>query len=159
MMLSENNKDLTLTTEDGIFNHRIGYLIFQKDTVLLQKGTEDDGFWFIPGGRVQFGETSQQALKREVKEELGITLEKFHLSIIVENHFKHNKSNCHEIGLYYTVTAAKNFDCPKYDEKGNTVIFAWHRINTLQSITLKPTFFQTRMPEFQSGVHHIIHRE
>jgi len=30
------------------------------------------GFWVIPGGHVEYGETVEKAIKREMKEELGV---------------------------------------------------------------------------------------
>jgi 8-oxo-dGTP pyrophosphatase MutT (NUDIX family) len=35
----------------------------------------DDGNWELPGGRIEVGETAQQAVLREVAEESGITIE------------------------------------------------------------------------------------
>lgn len=32
------------------------------------------GFWVIPGGHVDYGETVEKALKREMKEELGVSV-------------------------------------------------------------------------------------
>ena len=49
-------------------------LIFnQQGDVLLVKEHYDD--WNLPGGGVDHGETPQQAIKRELQEEIGLSLE------------------------------------------------------------------------------------
>ncbi len=58
----------------------VGALIFNKHGQVLlslrgSKAKNERGKWEIPGGAVEFGETLEQALKREVKEELGIEIE------------------------------------------------------------------------------------
>lgn len=63
-----NNKQPILTT-DG--------LITKKDKVLLVKRDIEPfkGFWVLPGGHVDYNEKVEQAIKREVKEEVGISTE------------------------------------------------------------------------------------
>jgi mutator protein MutT len=39
------------------------------------KAQNERGFWEFPGGAVEFGETLQEALAREIREEYGITIE------------------------------------------------------------------------------------
>jgi mutator protein MutT len=34
----------------------------------------DDGYWELPGGRIDVGESAAQAVIREVAEELGVTI-------------------------------------------------------------------------------------
>ena len=58
-------------------------IINDKDEILLMKrktGTKlEKGMWSRPGGTLEFGETAEETVKREIKEELGIDIEvKFH---------------------------------------------------------------------------------
>ncbi|MGH3942888.1 MAG: NUDIX hydrolase [Pseudonocardiaceae bacterium] len=42
--------------------------------VLLVRRT-DDGYWELPGGRIDIGESASAAVRREVAEETGVTIE------------------------------------------------------------------------------------
>lgn len=58
----------------------VGALIINDEGRFLlglrgKKAKNEQGKWEIPGGGVEFGETLQQALKREIKEEIGIEIE------------------------------------------------------------------------------------
>jgi mutator protein MutT len=58
-------------------------LINDEAKVLLQLRSSFErlypNWWTLPGGRVEEGETSEQAIRREVKEELGIDLRSYDL--------------------------------------------------------------------------------
>ena len=52
-------------------------IIFKDDKILLtrrKKGKSLEGFWEFPGGKVEKEETDTIALKRELKEELGLEI-------------------------------------------------------------------------------------
>jgi ADP-ribose pyrophosphatase YjhB (NUDIX family) len=52
----------------------VGALIFQNDRILMveRAGEPLKGWWSLPGGVVETGETLEQAVRREVREETGL---------------------------------------------------------------------------------------
>ena len=54
----------------GLLSRGIKYLLIRRAEGIL-KG----GYWCFPGGHVERGETSRQAVQREFHEELGITVQ------------------------------------------------------------------------------------
>lgn len=62
-------------------------IIYKKDKILLtrrKKGKSLEGFWEFPGGKVEKNENDSDALKRELKEELG-------LDVLQIDYFSENK--------------------------------------------------------------------
>ena len=56
------------------FRYRVGAIIIEDGCVLMAKNDVDDYYYSI-GGVVHMGETSKQAVLREVREETGISYE------------------------------------------------------------------------------------
>ncbi len=56
----------------------VGGIVLGDDgrLLMIQRGTEPDlGRWSLPGGRVEAGETDEEAAVREVREETGLDVE------------------------------------------------------------------------------------
>lgn len=78
---------------------------YGRKFLLIKRTTEARGdyyHWEFPGGRLEFGESPMQALKREINEEIGLEVEK----LILLNAWNSFKDECTEIiGLTYICTA------------------------------------------------------
>ena len=83
-------KDIVYINEElnTKFNFRVGGIIVDNDQLLLQH-TDGDDYYALVGGRVDFNEDTQTSLIREIKEELGFSINKDDTTLInvVENFF------------------------------------------------------------------------
>lgn len=67
----------------------VGGIVFKGDEVLLARRGKEPAYgeWSIPGGAVEVGETLEEALHRELREETGIEVEILGLSAFLERIF------------------------------------------------------------------------
>ena len=97
--------DCTFNTELGNFNFRVGIIITDGRRVLMAKNPNDKReYYYSVGGRVKFGESLEDAVKRELMEETGIDCEIDRLACIHENFFTDDDGvPFHEISCFFTV--------------------------------------------------------
>jgi 8-oxo-dGTP diphosphatase len=85
----------------------VAAIIIKDDKILCTQKSKDDKYlalkWEFPGGKIEKGETHQEALKREIKEELNIDIKvtDFYMSII-------HSYNTFHIKLYTYLCEMKN---------------------------------------------------
>lgn len=105
--------DISIHSEKHNFKFRVGAFIVQNNKLLVVKSWRFDGFIF-PGGHVSFGETTLMALRREVKEEVGVEVDNCQLVCIHENLYKTKDDKLfNEIAYYYKVTLKNTL--PEHD--------------------------------------------
>jgi len=79
-------------------------IIRKGDLVLASSGHDNiknEDFYRLPGGGIEMGETSREALEREIKEEFDAELKNIKLLEVVENIFTFNGQLGHEICFIY----------------------------------------------------------
>jgi 8-oxo-dGTP diphosphatase len=71
-----------------------------KDNQFLAVYNFENGqkLWDLPGGKMEFGETAEETLKREIYEELGIEIKP--IKVIDTWNYMHN-DNCQITGIIY----------------------------------------------------------
>ncbi|WP_306250851.1 NUDIX hydrolase [Parvularcula sp. IMCC14364] len=64
-------------TQNKSIKPAVGAVVFRGQEVLLVKRGRPplQGHWSIPGGKIEFGEAAEDAVRREVMEEAGIEIE------------------------------------------------------------------------------------
>ena len=98
--------DINVKNEEGEFKYRVvGILFDENERVLIQRVAENP-FYCLPGGRVELGESSLEAVKRELEEELGFDVKVEKPLFFLENFFTRSSGKeVHEIGIFFRVTS------------------------------------------------------
>ena len=66
--------DISFKMGDEKFNYRVGAIIISNGRILAMSHDKPSEYYSLPGGRVMMEETAEQAMIREVREELGVSL-------------------------------------------------------------------------------------
>lgn len=72
------------------------------DKILVAKNPESNKYGF-PGGGIEIGETTKEALKREFKEETGLDISVKQLLEVKENFFTYDDQDAHNLIIIYSV--------------------------------------------------------
>ena len=149
--------DLTFRTETGVFNYRVCAVIIHNNRLLAMKN-KNTPYYFLPGGRVALHEAADNALLRELKEELGIDAKIvrplwFAQTFFIEDEIK---EKFHEICLYYLVdisnTALINHQRFEGLVTCNHEVFEWLNIDTLNEQYLYPLFIKQRINDLPDKI-------
>lgn len=133
-----------------------------KNNHVLIHRSKNERYWAFPGGRVQLGEDSIKSIKREMMEELGLEVKVERLLWLVENFFKYEGRDYHEIGMYYLVSDDKSSDeidtTPFYGLEGDRLIYQWIPIDSLEEMNLQPVMLKKELLDIPLTTKHIIQR-
>lgn len=145
MELNDSHRMISTRIGETLFMLQVGAVCLVEQRVLLCSVPGLD-FWFLPGGRVHAGERAEDALVRELHEELDVSARAERLLWIVENFFTVERQPVHEIGLYFLTQLASGYGCHPCAEtfervdaaNGVTLSWRWHPIESLPTVDLRP---------------------
>jgi 8-oxo-dGTP pyrophosphatase MutT (NUDIX family) len=145
------------------FNLRAACLILKNNRILFQRFNNSD-WWFLPGGRVEMTEETVQTIERELREEYGWSIKDKKLVWIVENFFRLDNRDFHELGLYYYVQINEEIEATDEDFTGLENISAsrWIPVDELDRYNIVPAFIKHEIDAEQlrtlKEIKHIVHR-
>ena len=144
-------QDFRTKVGNTVFGVRATALIVQNCKLLV---TKDKNQYYTIGGAIQVNERTEEAVVREVREELGIKAQARQLAFVVENRFEEDGVNYHNIEFHYLVDLLE--DAPltmQEDEKLQPC--EWIDLDKLEGIQLVPAFLKTALPNWDGQLRHI----
>ena len=148
--------DITFETEAGRFNYRVCAILVDEGRILAMHD-ERSPYFYLPGGRVRMGERAEDAVLREVREELGIEARIVRPLWLSQSFFNEDVAHVdyHELCLYFLVDASATDLLTRGDrfrgpELRHVHDFEWLPFERLKDEYFYPLFLKTeiyRLPE------------
>lgn len=164
MYINDEKMNCRYDRGDDRFSYRVGAIIIEAGAALLATNDSADYYYSIGGG-VHFGETSRDAVLREVKEETGVDYEIDRLAFIHENFFTEKCGVCkgkhfHELALYYLMKprGTRVINSDSYCSDGKEYL-KWVPIDQLKAMKVFPDFYADKIGDLPEGVQSIVSHE
>jgi 8-oxo-dGTP pyrophosphatase MutT (NUDIX family) len=168
MSKSDEPQDLRIRMKfkpKRLFQMRIAGLGFRDGHVLVHRAVHET-FWTFPGGRAEVGETSEETLKREMVEELGVEVKVGPLLWAVENFFHYEDRDWHELGFYYLMELPESFPFHSTDIVHRIVDtheleFKWVEAtrDSLKALDIPPYFIADEIEDLPTSPKHVVWRD
>jgi ADP-ribose pyrophosphatase YjhB (NUDIX family) len=154
-----------LNKEKTLFNYRVAGVAINNGHILLDRNTRNS-YWVLPGGHPDMMEPMQDALAREIKEEIDEDIEVVRLLWVLENFF-HKKNDVHELRLYFLMKLHDHSKLlkskgPFYgEEHGRALIYQWFPLDEgiLSTLPLYPSNLASALIDIPSYPQHIVFKD
>lgn len=151
--------DITVDIENYKLNVRVAGIIIHNNKILVHKSINSD-YYALIGGRVKIGEDSENALKREIQEELGKKVDIIKYISTIENFFDMKNSKYHEILFIYQAEFIEDEDKKieytlKNIEGKEHLHYEWIDLNKIEQYPLLPKTIKGVLKENKFPIHKI----
>lgn len=153
--------DMTVPCDNGLINLRVGAIIMRNGRILMVGNKIRPEYLYSVGGRIQFGETAEEAVKREVWEETGAKMEIDRLGFIHENYFYGDSPRnfgklIYELSFFFYMKTPENFspECHSQTDYDAEEHLVW--IKPDEDVRYYPEFFRTELLNPTRGVKHLV---
>lgn len=156
------SKSIKIQIKGKKFKLRVAGVIKENDKILFV-GTDNSDVLSLPGGYLELGESSEEGLIRELKEETTKNFEIKEYLGVMENYFQNKKQEkVHEISFYYRVKSLEQL--PDHDftlienDKGRYIRlnFKWISLSDLKKYRIEPQILQRILLQENTIFNHLI---
>lgn len=110
----------------------------------------------FPGGGIELGETLQECIAREIREEIGATVRDFEFLFLVENFIRFENQFLGGIELYCEII----LDTDKIEPQEEGYEFHWIEVTALKNVDLRPAVVRDRIvDDTYRDVRHLVSKE
>lgn len=152
---------ITMIEEGSRFGTRVGDIIYNENKTKILLENQNGKLYMFPGGRIDVHEDSQNAIERELKEELNITAD-LKLKYIVEMFLKSVRTKYHEIGFYFVTQIDENIIQNNFKSLDGDSEYEWVLVNELENYNIIAKPIKEKIISgkiFTDDLEHIIYRE
>ena len=154
--------DIQFSTDGGMFNVRVAGICVKENKIILSK-MESDDFWVFIGGKVRFGESTDEAILREYREETGAQLHVDRLLSVTENFFSYMDRPWHQYLFYYLLRdddeSLKLFDGEREISDHHDIKYRWFDLSELDNVVIKPDCSAEIVRNMSNDIRHLINRD
>ena len=154
--MTQRGNDWIFSDENNICHFRAAGVLIRDNKLFVQK--ESNNVCAIPGGHVSFGETSENALIREFKEEIGIDIVVDRLIWVEENFWKWGTKDAHNISFYFLVSLsndsdlADSFNKPIKDH--SDINLQWVTFDEIKELEIYPSYIKDKIANISDSMEH-----
>ena len=147
---------------DITFMYRVGGIAVHGGRLLVERDVRH-GFCFVPGGRVEYGESAVEALAREAREEFGEDVQIGRLVITADNLFELDGVRYQEVGLYFLMEFASGSGIlaheGAFEAEEPGLQYQWLPLDELEDANLQPAFLIERVRAIPRAAEYIAHAD
>lgn len=153
---------IRLKNDEFYFKFRAAGLIIKNNKILIVE-MDNNGFYCLPGGYVDIGETTESAAKREIYEEFGKVARTVKYLGMVENYFvTKSLRRMHEISCYYLMEFEEDFvqnDVSLIENDNDHIVrldFKWVDIAEIDNYDIRPAFLKELLKGYDLEFKHLV---
>ena len=141
--------DIYFRHDRKCFNFRVSAVIKNDNRILL---SHYNNVYTLPGGRVHFGETTEQSIKRIIQNELNVNVKIIKLLSINENFFEYGDDDYHELLFVYLCELEPSIQEDLNDQ------YNFFTVAEMIDLNIKPEFLLTELKKLSGNISHYINK-